>query len=112
MKAALLAFAVFATPPTRAQDMTANPMGYDRAAINNAAYLSSVEAVCGYKLAEMIEHYRSKAISGNQPMEREIRSGIKALAYGLTDAARRHPSSFCAEARLNLPKLQAGLAKQ
>ncbi|MDQ6437240.1 hypothetical protein RB623_24580 [Mesorhizobium sp. LHD-90] len=85
------------------------PSAYDRAQINNSAYLTVVKMTCRVDVDALLRQYWERAIASGRLNERDVRELIAAGIRDQQRAAQVDGRYFCAMAKANLPNFVADL---
>ena len=90
-------------------DLTGIPSAFDKAQMNNAAYLSVVKKVCKIEVGKMPEQYRERAVASDRLNAVDVDSIISSLADDDLKKAKRNSKIFCAEAKRNFKNFDTDL---
>lgn len=95
--------------PSLDLDLTGIPSAFDRAQINNTAYLTVAATFCRIDVGTMAGRYRERAIASDRLSTDDVLGQIEATIGEQEAKASRDGKAFCAEARKNLPNFIADL---
>jgi hypothetical protein len=78
------------------------PSAFDRAQMNNAAYLSVTKQICKIEVGRMPDQYRERAVASDRLNAAQVDSMIRRIKEDYLKKAKRSPKTFCAEAKRSI----------